>query len=191
MMLHLFVRSLTMAAVGVLLLLLREQAMPFIVMCIGVLFVLPAIFTLAVAFIPAFKRSGGFSNAVVVPIISLGSLLLGLWMFLDPGFFVKIIMWVLGAVMVVIGVFQTIELLIAKKNTHVSSFLFVLPILLFVTGIIVIANPFEAAAVPFTILGIGAVVAAVSDVLNTMMIKFPGKKNKEQDVDDVIELIDK
>ena len=75
-MLQLCVRSLITAAIGILLLALREQAMPFIVMCLGVLFMLPGIFTLALFLIPKLRRnSAAGSSAVIIPIMAFGSLL--------------------------------------------------------------------------------------------------------------------
>ena len=177
-MLQLCVRSLTMAAIGILLLSLREQAMPFIVMCLGVLFMLPGIFTLALSLVPALRRFGATgTSAVVVPIMAAGSLLLGLWMFLQPAFFVTIIMWLLGGAMIVMGGAQLVSLLMAKRRAKVSVALFFLPVLIFILGVIVLLNPFEAASIPFIILGVGAIIAAFSDMINTLFLKFIKKKS--------------
>ncbi len=191
-MLQLCVRSLTTAAIGILLLALREQAMPLIVMCLGVLFMLPGIFTLTLFLIPKLRRSGSAaSSAVVVPIMAIGSLVLGLWMFLQPAFFVTIIMWVLGGAMVVMGGTQLISLLMAKRRVKVSGLLFFLPALILLTGVIVLLNPFEAASVPFMILGVGAIVTALSDMINTLFVKFSeNNKGGAELVEDKVEIID-
>ncbi len=186
-MLQLCVRSLVTAVIGILLLSLREQAMPFIVMCLGVLFMLPGIFTLALYLVPALRRfgsNGAFfsSSAVVVPIMAAGSLLLGLWMFLQPAFFVAIIMWVLGGTMIVIGGAQLVSLLMAKRRAKVAVALFILPALIFILGLIVLLNPFEAASIPFIILGVGAIIAAFSDIINSLFLKFIKKKSEPADV---------
>ena len=190
-MLQLCVRSLVTAAIGILLLALREQAMPFIVMCLGVLFMLPGIFTLALFLIPKLRRnSTSGSSAVIIPIMAFGSLLLGLWMFLQPAFFVTIIMWILGAVMIIMGGTQIISLLMAKKRVKVSFFLFFLPLLILLTGAIVLLNPFEAASVPFIILGVGAIITALSDMINTLFLKFTRKDDKVEVADEKIEIVD-
>ena len=185
-MLQLCVRSLTTAAIGILLLALREQAMPFIVMCLGVLFMLPGIFTLALFLIPKLRRNGNTaSSAVVVPIMAIGSLMLGLWMFLQPAFFVTVIMWVLGGLMVIMGGTQLVKLLMAKRFVKVSGLLFFLPALILLTGIIVLFNPFEAASVPFMILGVGAIVTALSDMINTLFLKLSKKKSGAEVVENI------
>ena len=190
-MLQLCVRSLVTAAIGILLLALREQAMPFIVMCLGVLFMLPGIFTLALFLIPKLRRnSTSGSSAVIIPIMAFGSLLLGLWMFLQPAFFVTIIMLILGAVMIIMGGTQIVSLLMAKKRVKVSLLLFFLPLLILLTGAIVLLNPFEAASVPFIILGVGAIVTALSDMINTLFLKFTRKGNRVEVADENIEIVD-
>ena len=190
-MLQLCVRSLVTAAIGILLLALREQAMPFIVMCLGVLFMLPGLFTLALLLIPKLRRKGGTaSSAVIIPIMAFGSLLLGLWMLLQPAFFVTIIMWILGAVMIIMGGTQIISLLMAKRRIKVSLFLFFLPLLILLTGAIVLLNPFEAASVPFIILGVGAIITALSDMINTLFLKFTRKDDKVEVADEKIEIVD-
>jgi uncharacterized membrane protein HdeD (DUF308 family) len=179
------------AAIGILLLALREQAMPFIVMCLGVLFMLPGIFTLALFLIPKLRRnSTSGSSAVIIPIMAFGSLLLGLWMFLQPAFFVTIIMLILGAVMIIMGGTQIVSLLMAKKRVKVSLLLFFLPLLILLTGAIVLLNPFEAASVPFIILGVGAIVTALSDMINTLFLKFTDKGNRVGVADENIEIVD-
>ena len=190
-MLQLCVRSLTTAAIGILLLALREQAMPFIVMCLGVLFMLPGIFTLTLFIIPKLRRYGGDgSSAVIVPIMAVGSLVLGLWMFLQPAFFVTILMWLLGGVMVVMGGTQLVNLLVAKRRVKVSFFLFLLPLLILMTGVIVLFNPFEAASIPFMILGVGAIIAALSDMISTVFLKLSSKKSGVEVVNETVEIID-
>ncbi len=190
-MLQLCVRSLTTAAIGILLLALREQAMPFIVMCLGVLFMLPGIFTLTLFIIPKLRRYGGDgSSAVIVPIMAVGSLVLGLWMFLQPAFFVTILMWLLGGVMVVMGGTQLVNLLVAKRRVKVSFFLFLLPLLILMTGVIVLLNPFEAASIPFMILGVGAIIAALSDMISTVFLKLSSKKSGVEVVNETVEIID-
>lgn len=190
-MLQLCVRSLTTAAIGILLLALREQAMPFIVMCLGVLFMLPGIFTLTLFIIPKLRRYGGDgSSAVIVPIMAVGSLVLGLWMFLQPAFFVTILMWLLGGVMVVMGGTQLVNLLVAKRRVKVSFFLFLLPLLILMTGVIVLLNPFEAASIPFIILGVGAIIAALSDMISTVFLKLSSKKSGVEVVNETVEIID-
>lgn len=171
-MLNLIIRSLSTVAIGVLLLVFREQAMPFIVMCVGLLFLLPALFTLFLTFAPVFKRNASHVNSkkVAVTIISTGSLLLGLWMLFDPGFFIAILMWVLGGILLLVGLLQILGLLRVRKKMKISYMLFVIPVLIFLAGAVILFYPFEAASLPFVILGIAAIFSVVSDMINTIFV---------------------
>ena len=82
------------------------------------------------------------------PIAGLGSLLFGLWLMIMPAFFVGILMYVLGAVLVLAGISQIVNLSAARSWTVVPGGFFVIPVLVLIAGIVVLFNPFTAAAVP-------------------------------------------
>ncbi len=108
------------------------------------------------------------------PIAGLGSLLFGLWLMIMPAFFVGILMYVLGAVLVLAGISQIVNLSAARSWTVVPGGFFVIPVLVLIAGIVVLFNPFTAAAVPFIILGVSSIVYGLSDLIN--IIRFRQKK---------------
>ena len=61
-------------------------------------------------------------------------------------------------------------LLAMQRRLHLSFYRYVVPLLLLVMGVVVVVNPFEAAAVPFLVVGVGAVLAGVSDLGNTLYL---------------------
>ena len=184
---HLLVRSLSMAAIGILILFFREEAMPFIVMCVGALFVIPSLFALVAAFMPYFRqRMGGGMFPFVTAIIAGGSLALGLWMMFNPLFFVAILMTLLGVLMLAAGAWQVFSLLSAGRIISLSLMMYIVPFMLIVAGAVVLYNPFEVASLPFLVIGIGTIVAALSDIVNTLYIYF--RKKRTAPADDVIEV---
>ena len=177
-MMHLLVRSLSMAAIGILILFFREEAMPFIVMCVGALFVIPSLFALVTAFMPFFRqRMGGGVFPVVTAIIAGGSLALGLWMMFNPLFFVAILMTLLGVLMLVAGAGQIFSLLSAGRIISLSLMMYIVPFMLIGAGAVVLYNPFEVASLPFLVIGIGTIVAALSDIINTLYIYFRKRRS--------------
>lgn len=179
---QLLVRSLSMAAIGILILMFREEAMPFIVMCVGALFVIPSLFALIATFLPFFKQKAGSAVfPVVTAIIAAGSLALGLWMMLDPAFFVAILMTMLGVVMIVAGGSQVLALLSARRVMSTSSMMYFIPLMLMIAGILMLYNPFEVASLPFFIIGIGTILAALSDIINTIYIHLRRRKMAKDD----------
>ena len=111
------------------------------------------------------------------PIVSLGSLLFGLWLMVSPAFFVGILMYVLGVVLVFAGISQIAGLLSVRSHSSVSFGYYVMPILILLAGLLVLINPFAAIAVPFTILGISSTVYGISELIN--MYKFRRKEENQ------------
>ena len=186
-MLNLSIRSLSTAAIGILLLLFREQAMPAIVMCVGGLFSLPALIALIIAVVPMLKNNEGAVNAknIAACIVSAGSLFLGLWMLFEPTIFVAILMSVLGVMLSMAGAMQITALLRVCRKVKISLYLYIVPFLIFVAGIVTLLYPFKAASLPFLILGIAAIFSAVSDMINTIFISryLPNDVNSGNVVD--------
>ena len=185
-MIHVFVRNLAMVAIGVLLLMFREQAMPFIVMCIGALFLVPAFFTVVALLLPVLlNKTEQRKMPVMALIMSLGSLLLGAWMLIAPSFFVAILMWVLGGVMVFSGIMQIDNLLKSSAVVKLSASFYVLPVLLTIAGITVLYNPFQTASIPFLILGVAAIISSISDLLCVLYVKYMSNKLKKNEVEQI------
>ena len=57
-----------------------------------------------------------------------------------------------------------------QRRLHLSLYRYVVPLLLLAMGVVVVVNPFEAAAIPFLVVGVGAVLAGVSDLVNTLYL---------------------
>ena len=92
-----------------------------------------------------------------------------------PAFFVGILMYVLGAVLVLAGISQIVNLSAARSWTVVPGGFFVVPVLVLIAGVVVLFNPFTAATVPFIILGVSSIVYGLSDLVN--IIRFRQKKD--------------
>lgn len=111
------IRCICALVIGVLLVAWPEAAILYLVITIGVLFLVPGLFSLSGYLIRGKQDGSRF------PIAGLGSLLFGLWL---------------------------------------------------IAGIVVLFNPFTAAAVPFIILGVSSIVYGLSDLIN--IIRFRQKK---------------
>lgn len=162
------IRCICALVIGVLLVAWPEAAILYLVITIGVLFLVPGLFSLSGYLIRGKQDGSRF------PIAGLGSLLFGLWLMIMPAFFVGILMYVLGAVLVLAGISQIVNLSAARSWTVVPGGFFVIPVLVLIAGIVVLFNPFTAAAVPFIILGVSSIVYGLSDLIN--IIRFRQKK---------------
>ena len=172
-------RCVSAIAIGILLMVWPETAIVYLVIAIGAMFFLPSLFTLVGYFVK------GRQLGMYFPIISLGSLLFGLWLMVSPAFFVGILMYVLGVVLVFAGISQIAGLLGARSHASVSFGYYVMPILILFAGLVVLVNPFAAATIPFIILGISSTAYGISELIN--IYKFRRKEEKLMKHEIVIE----
>lgn len=163
------IRCICALVIGVLLVAWPEAAILYLVITIGVLFLVPGLFSVFGYLIRGKQDGSSF------PIAGLGSLLFGLWLMIMPAFFVGILMLCAGCCFGTgAGISQIVNLSAARSWTVVPGGFFVIPVLVLIAGIVVLFNPFTAAAVPFIILGVSSIVYGLSDLIN--IIRFRQKK---------------
>ena len=179
MMNYAMMRCVSAIAIGVLLMVWPEAAILYLVIAIGAVFFLPSLFSLIAYFM------NGRQLGMYFAIVSLGGLLFGLWLMISPAFFVGILMYVLGAVLVFAGISQVVNLLGVRSYASVSQGFFVTPILILLAGLIVLVNPFAAATIPFIILGVSSTVYGITELIN--IYKFRKKEEKVMPTEMVIE----
>lgn len=165
------IRCICALVIGVLLVAWPEAAIIYLVITIGVLFLVPGLISVF-GYLTAGKQSSRS-----FPVAGLGSLLFGLWLMIMPAFFVGILMYVLGAILVLAGISQIVNLSAARSWTVVPGGFFVIPVLVLIAGIVVLFNPFTAATVPFIILGVSSIVYGLSDLIS--ITRFREKKEKD------------
>lgn len=168
------IRCICALVIGVLLVTWPEAAIIYLVITIGVLFLVPGLISVF-GYLTAGKQSSRS-----FPVAGLGSLLFGLWLMIMPAFFVGILMYVLGAILVLAGISQIVNLSAARSWTVVPGGFFVIPVLVLIAGIVVLFNPFTAATVPFIILGVSSIVYGLSDLIS--ITRFREKKEKDMPV---------
>lgn len=110
----------------------------------------------------------------VFPFMGLGSLLFGLWLLIMPGFFVRILMYVLGAMLVLAGLNMLAGLVNARRLMPVAWGFYVVPVLILAAGIVVLFNPFQTAELPFIVLGVTSIVYGVFDMFEAYKFRRTG-----------------
>ncbi len=158
------VRGLIALLLGGALILWPEMAITYLVIAIGILFIVPGVWSLLNYL---FNRRDAFSPKPSFPIEAAGSILFGAWLVAMPGFFVNIFMYILGALLVIAGIQQIVFLVRARRWSTVRWGFYIVPALILLAGILILAYPFEAAANTFIIFGIAAMVYGVSELVNS------------------------
>lgn len=156
--------------IGLVLVIWPNTASDYLVITIGILFIIPGL----IGMISYFTRDKGTVNRF--PIAALGSFLFGLWLVIMPEFFANLLMYVLGVILVLGGAQQVYSVAIARRWTTVPFGFYVLPGLILIAGILILFNPVQARNTAFLIIGIASIVYAATELIN--WFRFTNRKPK-------------
>jgi len=171
-----FWRALAALIIGVLLVMYPNEIGNYFIIIIGIVFLVPSIISLISHFFVNNKE--GISRRF--PIEAIGSLLFGLWLMITPGFFADLLTYLLGFILIMGGVQQIASLLAARKWSEVPGGFFVMPVLILLAGLFALFNPGGVRSTAFIIIGVAAIVYAMTDLLN--WFRFMRHRPKEVDV---------
>lgn len=176
-------RGIAALLIGILLVFWSQNAVTYLIMAVGCLFLIPGLLSLLAYFrqtSPEGNRSFGWSQ-----VLGIGSILFGLCLIVSPVFFEKSLMYALGIILSYAGLSEIIQLTVARQWTRVPAGFYVTPVLVMLVGIFILFNPIESANVPFIILGVGCMVYGLSDMVN--VIKFRRRNSEVEEVQVVLD----
>ena len=175
------VSSLCALVIGILLVVRPDIAVNYLIIAIGALFLIPGLVGMLSYFSVWKTKTKSFDkNQWYIPLVALGSIFLGVWLILSPSFFVEILMYVLGVLLVLGGIGQLASLIAARAFVPVPLGIYVVPVLVLAAGVTVLFNPFATAELPFIVLGISSIVYALMDMVR--LLRFHKKDKNVQDV---------
>ena len=176
-------RAVCAIIVGVLLIQYREQTVTWITVAIGVLFFLSGVISLAsywAAKRNAEKMQGQIlsdSNGKPImgmmpkfPLVSVGSLILGLLLALMPQVFIAWLMFILAFILILGALTQFVNLASAAKMGRVGILFWLFPSVLLLLGLLAIIKPSAIASAPLLIIGWGMLIYGVVELLNAFKI---------------------
>lgn len=176
-------RAVCAIIVGVLLIQYREQTVTWITIAIGVLFFLSGVISLAsywAAKRNAEKMQGQIlsdSNGKPImgmmpkfPLVSVGSLILGMLLALMPQVFIAWLMFILAFILILGALTQFVNLASAAKMGRVGILFWLFPSALLLLGLLAIIKPSAIASAPLFIIGWGMLIYGVVELLNAFKI---------------------
>lgn len=189
-------RAVCAIIVGVLLIQYREQTVTWITIAIGVLFFLSGVISLAsywAAKRNAEKMQGQIlsdSNGKPImgmipkfPLVSVGSLILGLLLALMPQVFIAWLMFILAFILILGALTQFANLASATKMGRVGILFWLFPSALLLLGLLAIIKPSAIASAPLFIIGWGMLIYGVVELLNAFKVSNNKRiwlKNQQQ-----------
>lgn len=190
-------RAVFSLAIGAMLVSRPDNTITWIIVAIGVLFLLSGVIS-CVSYYMSMRQ---FSATIVTdsegrvvsgrrpmpPIVGVGSVVLGFLMAINPGLFVTGLMYVLGAMLVLGALNQYFALLAARRIASVPWALWVCPSLVLLTGVYVLVRPLETAALSLMVIGWCSLLYGVTEIVNSVKI-YSWMKRMQRDIQEIKDL---
>ena len=148
-------------ALGVILIIRPATAINYLIIIIGVLFLIPGL----ISIIGSLFRSEQSPKTIYL-IESIGSCFLGLALIIAPDFFVGALMYILACVLIIAGFIQIRGLVITRQHIKIPAVFYIIPVMILLTGVVILFNPIKVIETTFLILGITCVIYSVSELIN-------------------------
>lgn len=183
-------RAICSIVIGILLLKYPDNSVTWLTMAIGVLFLLSGIIAL-ISYWNARRHAGEYTitdaqgnvlsgSQPAFPLVGIGSVILGMTLVLSPGMFIRWLMYILGAMLILGSINQLIVLIAARRYGSIGAFFWIAPILILITGILIFVKPMESAELPMLILGWCMLVYGVTEAINSLMVYSLRRRMKRQ-----------
>ncbi len=183
-------RAICSLVIGVLLLKYPDNSVTWLTLAIGGLFLLSGIIAL-ISYAIARKHQGDYmitdnqgniinGSQPTFPIVGVGSVILGITLVASPDMFVRWLMYILGAMLILGSINQLVILIMARRFGSIGAFFWIAPILLLAVGIFLFVKPMKSAELPLIILGWCMLVYGVTEIINSLMVFSIRRKMKQQ-----------
>lgn len=187
-------RALTALAIGVVMVVSKANALNLAVRIIAAFLVASGIVSLAVGY--KNRQNGAFSIMAVNTVVDI---LLALILFMFPGFFANLLVYLIAFALIGFGFFQLISLGSASRVFGVGVFAFILPVVVLISGAFLLMNPSFLGSAVGIVAGVALIIYGFSELLSSWKmrkaideyeIKYPSKGNTSkndsvQDIKDV------
>jgi len=158
---YFIIRAISAVVLGVLLILYPEMVSSFFVITIGILFIVPGL----LALIGYFTADKAKRPEIPRLLAGIGSLLFGVVLVAVPGFFVNVLMYILGVFLIVGAIEQIVVLIRARKNATVSTVYYIIPLVVLATGVLVLFNPSQTAEIIFILIGAACFIYGIMEFI--------------------------
>ncbi len=179
-------RAICAIVIGVLLISKPDSTVQWITVSIGVIFFLSGVISCAAYFnavrntdnTEVYDSDGNRITAgkPVFPIAGIGSILLGLVLALIPGIFVKSLMYVLGAMLILCSASQFVSLIAARRSFRIPVLFWIFPSIVMLAGVVVIVKPMETAGLPLVITGWSMLLYGITECISTLKMHREKRK---------------
>lgn len=166
-----WITALIVMLVGILLIVWHQRIdiLNWIVIAVGITLIVPGLYSFISAIVrkgEKYKEKTDYSAASSTIVASLGAIALGVWMSLSPGFFVGLLAYIFGAILILYGVFHIIVVAVWSRPVILPWWYYIIPVLMIIAGVIILCTSVRTMnSVVVLITGISLVASSVNTIL--------------------------
>ena len=171
--------SLIVLIVGILMIVWhsRVDILSWIVMAVGIMLIVPGLYSLISALVRRGSRDNDHSAPTSTIVASIGALVLGVWMVVNLEFFVGVLAFIFGGLLILFGVFHILVVGVWSRPFVLPWYFYKLPVLMIVAGIVILCSNVRTlndAVVLIT--GISFVASSVCSIMEYVATRPPRLK---------------
>jgi len=180
-------RAIVALAVGVLLVIYREDMMKWITITAGILFFISGLISCIVYY---FERRKVIATPLTVdkdgktrvrrmpvfPVVGVGSVILGIILAIMPTDFIIGVTYVLATILILGAVNQLVNLFRARQYSYIPVVFWLFPLITLAIGLLILCKPMAAATLPLKIIGWCLMFYGVIECVNALKIHSMKKK---------------
>lgn len=171
-------RALLAIIVGIVLIGWPQEALRYIIVCIGAIFLIMGI----MAFITSYRRMQAEQRSDgLLSLNGIGSILLGILLVSVPLFFTAVLMIVLGCILILAAIAQLTTLAAMRQWGHLPAISNLFPILLLLAGLVIIFRPEKMANYSVVILGAASIFYGVTDLISQYQARKLRRQYEEKE----------
>ena len=149
------IRNLLAIALGVVIIINPQLGPNIVIMLIGATLAIPALLAI-IGYFSYKNKETPMPGYVLVE--SIGALVIGAWMLLQPTFFNAVIL-------IALGISQIISLIRSGQIMPIPIGMYIVPVLITIAGFLMIFKPFGTVNLIMTIFGISMAIYGISDMI--------------------------
>ena len=181
------IRALTALAVGIVMVVSKTNALNLAVQIIAAFLAASGIVSLAVGY--KNRANGTFPLMAVNTVVDI---LIALVLFMFPGFFANLLVYLIAIALLFFAIFQLIALASASRVMVMGVLAFIFPILVLLSGLFLLSNPDFIGSAIGIVAGVALIIYGVSELFSSWKmrkaideyeIKYP-KDTDNNDVDE-------
>ena len=161
---------------GVVLLVWPTYVLDYLVKLIGAVFFIGGVISLLLSSREQARSSSGFASFT-----GFGSIVLGLVLWFMAGIFTDVLMYVLGFILLLVGIGQLTLLLSARKYGRIPVISYLYPLLILGVGLVIFVNPFKAKETIIMVFGATSIFYGLTSLLNHYQVNKIRRDTHEQE----------